>query len=314
MVNSCAPVVLFLYNRPKHTVATLRNLSLTVDAENTELYIFCDGPKMNSSREDLDNISKVRKIAECQNGFKKVIVACSDINKGLGQSILNGVSEVVNKFGRCIVLEDDHIVHSDFIRYMNYYLDTYENEERVMHISAFSRNSFLQFFMPTVFFTRYMDCGGWATWSESWNKLQLNFKLFDDYFSIEYNKNKYNFNKLNHHNFLYMNKEVLKTWAVFWHSTIAIHNGLCLMSKFSYVKNIGNDGSGTNGVVKTTELASNFVKRFKPNKPRLLETRLSELYIQDAYAKRSKKRLTTPKRWLHDILSNLRNSLYKPTI
>jgi len=72
--------------------------------------------------------------------------------------------------------------------------------------------------------------------------------------------------------------------------------------------------SGTNRVVKTAVITSNFVRKFKPYVRRLLETRLSELYIQEAYAKRSKKRLTTPKRWLHDILSNLRNSLYKPTL
>jgi len=309
-----APIIIFLYNRPKHTEATLKNLSLTVDAKKSELFIFCDGPKINASSKDLNNISKVRKIAECQNGFKKVTVAYSEYNKGLGKSILSGVSEVINKYGRCIVLEDDHLVHRDFIRYMNHYLNTYENEKKVMHISAFSRNSYLQFFMPTVFFSRYMDCWGWATWSDRWKMIELDLKEIDIYLENKENFNKFNFYKLDYHTYFNQNRVEFKTWAIFWYYTIAKNNGLCLMSKFSYVKNIGNDGSGTNGVVKTAELASNFVKRFKPNKPRLIETRLSELYIQEAYAKRSKKRLTTPKRWLHDILSNLRNSLYKPTL
>jgi hypothetical protein len=144
--------------------------------------------------------------------------------------------------------------------------------------------------------------------------LNLDFKLFDDYFSMQHNANHYNFNKLDHHTYLAKNRLDLKTWAVFWHATIAIHNGLSIMPKYSYVKNIGNDGSGTNEVVKTNELASNYINRFKPFKPKIKETLLSELYIQDAYAKRSKKRFNRPKKWLHDILSGIRNKIIGSTI
>ena len=86
------------------------------------------------------------------------------------------------------------------------------------------------------------------------------------------------------------------------------------MPNFSYVKNIGNDGSGSNEVVKSPELASNFIKKFKPYLPKLQETKLSELYIKDAYGKRSQKRFTTPKKWIHDAFSKLRNAILKPEI
>jgi hypothetical protein len=197
---------------------------------------------------------------------------------------------------------------------MNHYLNFYASEKKIMHVSAFARNSYLQFVMPRVFGSRYMDCWGWGTWADRWSMLDLNLDNVDQYLSNEDNLNRFNFSKLDYHTYFDQNRNNFKTWAIFWYYTIAKNNGLCLMSKYSYVKNIGNDGSGTNEVVKAPELASNFVNKFKPFRPKLKETLLSELYIQDAYAKRSKKRFNRPKRWLHDILSGIRNKITGSTI
>ena len=38
----------------------------------------------------------------------------------------------------------------------------------------------------------------------------------------------------------------LNTWAIFWYATIFKNKGLCVSPWFSYVRNIGFDGSGTN--------------------------------------------------------------------
>ena len=232
----------------------------------------------------------------------------------MGNSIIDGVSQIINIYGSCIVLEDDHLVHNEFIRYMNYYLSFYENEKKVMHISAFARNSYLQFSLPRVILSRYMDCGGWGTWSDRWSLLDLNLENVDSYLANEQNLSRFNFYKLDYHTYFDQNRENFKTWAIFWYYTIAKNNGLCLMSKYSYVKNIGNDGSGTNEVVKAPELASNFISKFKPFQPKLKETVLSELYIQDAYAKRSKKRFNRPKKWIHYLLSGIRNKIISSTI
>ncbi len=308
------PICLFLYNRPEHTDSTLNNLISAKGAIDTDLYIFCDGPKNGANQKELNNIHKVRQIAESCEGFNSVTITNSEVNKGLGNSIIDGVSHIINIYGSCIVLEDDHLVHNDFIRYMNYYLSLYKNEKEVMHISGFLRNSYLQFFMPNTFFTRYMDCGGWGTWADRWCLIDLNLENVDGYLVNEGNLRRFNFAKLDYHTYFDQNRDKFKTWAIFWYYTIAKNNGLCLMSKYSYVKNIGNDGSGTNEVVKAQELASNFINKFKPFRPMLKETVLSELYIQDAYAKRSKKRFNRPKKWIHDVLSSIRNKTIGRTI
>jgi cellulose synthase/poly-beta-1,6-N-acetylglucosamine synthase-like glycosyltransferase len=309
--SNLAPICLFVYNRPWHTKQTLEALTKSELASESKIFVFCDGPKDPSNSEDINAINAVHRIVREVKGFKDVKYFESDINKGLGRSIIDGVSYILESHERVIILEDDHVVHKDFLKYMNFYLREYNNNKQIMHVGAFQRNSYLQFFLPKVYVTRYMDCWGWGTWADSWRMLILDFKLFDDYFSLQHNANRYNFNKLDHHTYLEKNRLVLKTWAVFWHATIAIHNGLSIMPKYSYVKNIGNDGSGTNEVVKTPELASNFINEFKPFQPKLKETILSELYIQDAYAKRSKKRFTTIKKLIHDLISSVRNVLIR---
>jgi len=302
-----APICLFLYNRPIHSEQTIKALMNAKNANNSKLFVFCDGIKPNATPQDIANVNEVRRIADHIKGFQQITVIRQELNQGLGKSIIDGVSRVINQFGKVIVLEDDHVIHEDFLDYMNYYLNEYQENTKVMHLSGFARNTYLQFLMPRVFFSRYMDCWGWGTWANRWCLLNTNLNEIDEYLAIEKNLKNFNFNKLDYHTYFDQNRIIFKTWAIFWYYTIQANKGLCFMSRFSYVKNIGNDGSGSNEVVKTNELASNFVKKFKPRKIKVEESWLGEKYIQDAYAKRSKKRLNRVKQFLHKVLSETRN-------
>lgn len=302
-----APICLFLYNRPEHTRKTLYKLQEAEGAKESLLFIFCDGPKEGATYQEKVNIQDVRTLADQITGFHKITVNKQATNIGLANSIILGVTTVIQEYGRVIVLEDDHLVHKDFLKYMNFYLKEYEKEEKVMHIGGFARNSYLQFFLKRVYLTQYMDCGGWATWADCWEKLITDFNIIDDELRNKHFFNRFNFSKLDYHNYFEPNRNGLKTWAIFWYFTIAYYHGLCVMPKYSYVKNIGNDGSGSNNVVQVNELSSNFIRRFKEFCPKIKESRLGLLYIQDAYAKRSKKRWTTPKKITMKLFGYLRN-------
>ena len=309
-----APICLFLYNRPEHTLKTLRQLQNTEGAKDSILFIFCDGPKPSASIQEREKVNDVRVIVDEISGFKEIKIIKQFSNIGLANSIIMGVSQVIKNFGKVIVLEDDHLVHRDFLKYMNFYLNEYEKVERVMHVGGFARNSYLQFFLNRVYFTRYMDCWGWATWADRWKMLITDFELIDAKLGDRIFIDKFNFLKLDYHTYFEPNRNGLKTWAIFWYFTIAYHNGLCIMPKYSYVKNIGNDGSGSNNVVRDTELSSNFVLRFKQFRPKFLtECILGEFYIMDAYFKNSHKYWKTPKKITFSVLSFLRN-LKQPLI
>src|SRR5690349_9387552 len=103
-MKTLAPIVLFCYNRPatlKQTVDSLRN---NYWAEESELFIFSDGAKKDA---DIPLVSEVRAYLKTITGFKKVVITEAAANKGLANSIIGGVHDIINRYDKVIVLEDD---------------------------------------------------------------------------------------------------------------------------------------------------------------------------------------------------------------
>ena len=89
-----APVVLFVYNRPKHTERTLETLRLCRMASESELYVFADGPKHDADSDDMLKIKRTRELVQGATGFANVHMVTREKNLGLYQSVVRGVGEV----------------------------------------------------------------------------------------------------------------------------------------------------------------------------------------------------------------------------
>ncbi len=242
-----SPIVLFLYNRPEHTKIMLDALANNDEARESELFIYCDGLKPNSNERDHENVKAVRKIAKEENRFKNIHVVLREQNLGLSNSIISGVTEIVNRFGRIIVLEDDIVPSKGFLKYMNEALDLYEYENKVGCIHAWNYNLDTTLFEDSTFFLRGGDCWGWATWKESWKLFNPNGKDLLD--KIKSNKLEYSFNRNGTHSFVEMleNQIIGKndSWAIRWHASLFLNDCYCLHPLKPLVLNIGLDGSGT---------------------------------------------------------------------
>lgn len=236
-----APVVLFVYNRPWHTQQTIEALQKNELASESELFIYSDAPKNDEAK---GLVKEVRGLVKSITGLKKVTVIERDKNWGLADSIIDGVTTIVNQYGKVIILEDDIVTSSYFLRYMNDALNFYQEQEKVMHISGWNypvNTSDL----PETVFLRGTSCWGWATWNRAWQ-----------YFEKDPKKLLKAFSKLDRYKFDYdgsagMWSQVignltgkLNTWAIFWYATVFKMEGLCLHPSKSLVENIGHDGSG----------------------------------------------------------------------
>jgi FkbM family methyltransferase len=244
-MNNLAPIVLFVYNRPWHTEQTLNALSKNDLSEQSILYIYSDGAKLSSTNEQKEKIKQVRNIIRSKQWCKEVYIIESDKNKGLANSIIDGVTHVINKHGKIIVLEDDMVTSSVFLKFMNKALDYYINEKKVWHISGWIYTINITG-LNDAFFWKTMDCaGGWATWENRWKYFEKNVEKLIETFSEE---DIYRFN-LNDTAEMWdqviSNKQgIINTWAVFWYATIFKKDGLCLSPAVSFVQNIGLDNSG----------------------------------------------------------------------
>lgn len=236
-----APIVLFTYNRPWHLRQTVEALQKNELANESELFIFSDGPKPGAE----EKVKEVREYIKTIDGFKKVTIIEREKNWGLANNIIDGVTRIVNEYGKIIVLEDDLVTSPYFLRFMNEALEMYKDEERVMHISGFMY-PIKKDGLDDTFFIKPTSCWGWATWDRSWKYS----KKDADYFIKVFNKKMikdFNFNgAYNYFDQIIQNKKgIIKTWAIFWYASVYLQGGLSLHPRNSFTKNIGFDEEGT---------------------------------------------------------------------
>ncbi len=236
-----APIVLFAYNRPWHTQQTVEALQKNELAKESELFIYSDEAKNEDAQKSVD---EVRKYIDKIEGFKKVTVIKREKNWGLANSIIDGVTKIVNEHGKIIVLEDDLVTSPYFLKFMNEALEFYKNEKKVWHISGWNYPVESDG-LDNVFFWRVMNCWGWATWADRWKYYEKNVDKTMSDFTIDDIKR---FNLDGAEDFwsqIIANKDnKINTWAIFWYATIFKENGSCLNPVQTFVENIGHDGSG----------------------------------------------------------------------
>lgn len=254
---SLAPIVLFVYNRPAHTRQTLESLKKNELANKSELFIYSDAPKDELA---ILKVAEVRKYIKSIGGFKRIKIIEREKNWGLANSVLDGVTKIVNEYGKIIVLEDDLVTSPLFVMFMNEALEMYEDEQTVASIHGYI---YPIDGLPETYFIRGADCWGWATWERAWNIFEADGqKLLNEL--IERNLQKEaDFN--NSYGFTQMLKDQIagknNSWAVRWYMSTFLKDMLTLYVGKSLVKNIGLDSSGTHRDstnIMTVELSNEY--------------------------------------------------------
>jgi hypothetical protein len=239
--NLLAPIALFVYNRPEHTKKTVEALKKNLLADKSNLYIFSDAPKTEKDKED---VQKVRNYIKKINGFKKINLIKRKKNFGLADSIISGVTKIVNIHGKIIVLEDDLVTSKYFLRYMNDALNLYKDDKKVFGIAGYFYP--IKGILPEIFFVKLTNCWGWATWKDRWKFFEKDGKKLLSEIKIKNLKKKfdidgsYPYTKMLRHQTEGKNN----SWAIRWYASTFLNEGLFLYPKISLVKNIGFDESG----------------------------------------------------------------------
>lgn len=236
-----SPVALFVYNRPEHTAKTIKALSQNELAKESELFIFSDGPKNET---ETIKIQEVRNYLKTITRFKKITIIEKPNNSGLANSIIKGVTEVVNKYGKVIVLEDDLVTSPYFLKYMNEALALYENEDKVISVHGYIYP--IKAELPETFFLKGADCWGWATWKRGWNLFEPDGKKLLAELRKKNLFREFNFNNTQAYSSMLKDQIEGKndSWAIRWHASAFLDNKLTLYPGRSLVKNIGLDSTG----------------------------------------------------------------------
>jgi hypothetical protein len=241
-----APIVLFVYNRPIHTKKTVQALLKNKLASQSILYIYSDYPKKEEHKED---VKKVREYIHTIKGFKEIHIIERKQNYGLAKSIIEGVIEVINKYGRIIVIEDDLITSHMFLTFMNNMLETYEKEKKIYSITRYNYPPKLmkipEEYKYDIYFSPRAGSWGWATWKDRWNKADWEVKDYEEFKNNKQLQKEFNKGGDDMTDMLISQMEgKLDSWAIRWCYTLFKNNAYCVYPTKSYIDNIGMDGSG----------------------------------------------------------------------
>lgn len=238
-----APIALFVYNRPEHTRRTVEALRANELAQQTHLFVFADGAKNESA---VAAVQSVREYVRGMEGFRSVTIIERERNFGLSNSIINGVTQLCDQYGRVIIVEDDVMTAPDFLAFMNRALDRYANEPRIFSVSGFN----LPIATPASYsydaFCSYrFMCWGWGTWKDRWQKADWSMKDFPDFIADREKQKRFNRggDDLSWLLARHMSGKV-DSWDTVWAYTHSRHDALALLSVVSRAYNIGFDGTG----------------------------------------------------------------------
>ena len=240
-----APIALFVYARPAHTRRTLQALASNTMAHASPLYVFSDAAK---SPDQSQAVAEVRALIREIEGFKSVKIIERERNWGLAASIIDGVTQLCEEYGRCIVVEDDLIVAPNFLDFLNLGLERYADEPRVYQVSGYMypgtySQAFDALFLPMI------SCWGWATWARAWQHFDAGLGGFEALKSDKARRRKFNLDGA--YDYYGMAEQqyrgAIDSWGICWHLSVFLRNGLVLYPVRTLVENEGVDNSGTHG-------------------------------------------------------------------
>ena len=244
-ITNLAPIVLFVYNRLNHTIKTVEALKKNTLAKESDLIIYSDYPKNTNSKQSVD---EVREFIKYVDGFKSVEIVYRKVNFGVDRSIVDGVSDVIEKYRRVIVLEDDLITSADFIDYMNRALEHYFNNERVFSITGVSYPIDIpDSYTEDVYLGCRCASWSWATWYNRWEKFdpEINDTVYREFITNKDSVSRFNLGGDDMSDTLTARvKGRIMTWDILWCFAHFRNNAYCLYPIESKISNIGLDGSG----------------------------------------------------------------------
>ena len=266
--NELAPIILFVYNRPEHTKKTIEALQKNHLAAESDLFIFADGARTHppapslyqieggqekvslfGKEGDLEGVASVGSYIKTITGFKSITITESPTNKGLANSVIAGVTEIIEKYGAVIVLEDDLITSPYFLTYMNDALKLFENRNDIFSISGYTYPENVMKIPETYREDAYLSLRfgswGWGTWKNRWKQVDWELKDFNKFRKNRAMKKEFGRGGEDRSYMLISQiRGAIDSWAIRFDYAHFKNRCYNLRPTKTLVKNIGFDGSG----------------------------------------------------------------------
>lgn len=172
------PILLITFNRPETTCLVFEQIR---KLEPTHLYLFSDAPRSGNT-EDIDLVETCR----CLLNDSQIDWTCHverwfpETNMGCALGVSSAISWAFESSERLIILEDDFFPQADFFSFCKSMLETYRDNDRIMHISGAHKSEKVEANDADHMFSHIAETGGWATWKHAWKKYDFWMEQLSD--------------------------------------------------------------------------------------------------------------------------------------
>lgn len=168
------PVAVAIFNRPDHFEHVFERIA---QVKPKQLFVISDGPRADRPGE-AEKCEATRAIIDRVDWDCRVERNYAEQNMGCGRRLSSGFDWLFSQVDRAIIIEDDCVPDLSFFPFCEELLDRYQDDDRVMHITGRSVIDAPQDREYSYYFTRQLDCWGWATWARAWRHYDFNISLW----------------------------------------------------------------------------------------------------------------------------------------
>jgi predicted O-linked N-acetylglucosamine transferase (SPINDLY family) len=233
-----APVCLIIFKRPDTTEKVFEVIR---QVKPSKLLVIADGPRAERLGE-AEKCAATRAIIDRVDWKCEVLKNYSDVNLGLKRRVSSGLDWIFNTVEEAIILEDDCLPHPTFFRFCEELLNFYRNDKRVMLIAGTNFQFGLKRTQYSYYFSRYIDCWGWATWKRAWQHYDFEMKSLPEILNnnwlldiLQDPQEAEGWARI----FKATYEGQIDSWAYRWKFACWIQSGLTILPNVNLVSNIG---------------------------------------------------------------------------
>ena len=238
------PIAVFAFRRLDLLKQSLASLEKCDGFDGARVHVFSDAGREHLPDEVIE-VERVRWWLADWCGRHGATQHDAPTNLGLRRSIVAGITGILEKNDRVIVLEDDLILSPSFITFIDGALEAYKNRENIVQVSGYllphSRS------LPPLGLLRAPSSWGWGTWKRAWDYYR---DTPEQLLAEMSGSDRHAFDMdgtYGYTNALERNATgTLDTWAVRWYASVFLRRGLSVYPRRSLVRNIGFGDDGTN--------------------------------------------------------------------
>ncbi len=174
-----APVVMIGYARVRTLELSLNRLAGCPGVGKRDVYLYLDAPAVAAHQSDCGLMYQCAERIR-QSRLPNLQIIRRTQNYGVPKNQIASISEILNRYGRCIFFEDDILVSDTFLDYMDRALELYSSDRRIFCVNGYTPYYYVGRPNKDVYLSPCLSAWGVGLWADRWN--EVDFEL-EDFFT-----------------------------------------------------------------------------------------------------------------------------------